>query len=49
MYRVPRGEFNRSTTDETTDAWDTIEWLVKNVTPNNGRWPMCGPVFGRDR
>lgn len=31
MYRVPRSEFNRTDTDKTTDAWDTINWLVKNV------------------
>ena len=30
MYRAPRGAFNDTQTDETTDAWDTIEWLVKN-------------------
>jgi predicted acyl esterase len=24
-------------TDESTDAWDTIDWLVKNVGGNNGR------------
>ena len=29
MYRVPRGAFNRSETDETTDAWDTIDWLSR--------------------
>jgi hypothetical protein len=28
--------------DETTDAWDTIDWLVKNVTGNNGRVGMRG-------
>ena len=44
MYRVPRGEFNRTTTDETTDAWDTIEWLVKNV-PNNGRVGVWGTSY----
>ena len=28
MYRVPRGEFNKTVTDETTDAWDTsIGWF----------------------
>lgn len=44
MYRVPRGEFNRSETDETTDAWDTIDWLVKNV-PNNGRVGVWGTSY----
>src|SRR5690606_4606027 len=23
--------------DETTDTWDTVEWLVRNVAANNGR------------
>jgi hypothetical protein len=45
MYRVPRGAFNRSETDETTDAWDTIDWLVKNVTPNNGKVGVWGTSY----
>jgi putative CocE/NonD family hydrolase len=45
MYRVPRGAFNKSETDETTDAWDTIDWLVKNVTPNNGRVGVWGTSY----
>ncbi len=28
--------------DESTDAWDTIDWLVKNVPNNNGRVGMWG-------
>ena len=28
--------------DESTDAWDTIEWLVENVPNNNGRVGMWG-------
>lgn len=28
--------------DESTDAWDTIDWLVKNVPGNNGRVGMFG-------
>ena len=28
--------------DETTDAYDTIDWLVKNVANNNGRVGMFG-------
>lgn len=34
--------------DETTDAWDTVEWLVKNVPANNGRvgiWGISYPGF----
>ncbi len=44
MYRVPRGQFNRTQTDETTDAWDTIDWLVKN-TVNNGRVGVWGTSY----
>jgi predicted acyl esterase len=28
--------------DESTDTWDTIDWLVKNVPGNNGRVGMLG-------
>ena len=35
-------------TDESTDAYDTIEWLIKNVANNNGRvgtWGISYPGF----
>ncbi|WP_174279951.1 CocE/NonD family hydrolase [Sphingomonas bacterium] len=32
-------------TDEATDAYDTIDWLVKNVHPNNGRVGMWGVSY----
>ncbi|HJU64955.1 MAG TPA: CocE/NonD family hydrolase, partial [Gemmatimonadaceae bacterium] len=38
-------ETNRRTvddTDESTDAYDTIDWLVRNVRRNNGRVGMWG-------
>lgn len=28
--------------DESTDAWDTIEWLTKNVSGHNGKVGLCG-------
>lgn len=28
--------------DESTDTYDTIEWLLRNVTPNNGRVGIYG-------
>lgn len=34
--------------DETTDAYDTVEWLIKNVRNNNGRvgvWGISYPGF----
>jgi len=44
MYRAPRGAFNNTDTDETTDAWDTIDWIVKNV-PSNGRVGIWGNSY----
>jgi putative CocE/NonD family hydrolase len=32
-------------TNETTDAYDSIEWLVKNVTNNNGKVGMYGVSY----
>jgi putative CocE/NonD family hydrolase len=32
-------------TNETTDAWDTIDWLVKNVANNNGRVGITGVSY----
>ncbi len=35
-------------TDESTDTWDTIDWLLKNVDNNNGRvglWGISYPGF----
>jgi putative CocE/NonD family hydrolase len=31
--------------DETTDAWDTVDWLVKNVPFNNGRVGVRGTSY----
>jgi putative CocE/NonD family hydrolase len=45
MMRVPRGDFNPTETDHTTDAWDTIDWLVKNVADNNGRVGVWGTSY----
>lgn len=32
-------------TNETTDAYDSIEWLLKNVPNNNGKVGMCGVSY----
>jgi putative CocE/NonD family hydrolase len=32
--------------DETTDAYDTIDWLMKNVAGNNGKAGMFGTSYG---
>ncbi len=31
--------------DETTDAWDTVDWLIKNVPGNNGRAGFTGTSY----
>jgi putative CocE/NonD family hydrolase len=33
-------------TDESTDAYDTVAWLVKNVPNNNGRVGVVGVSYG---
>lgn len=45
LQRPPKGEFNNTNTDETTDAWDTVDWLVKNVPGNNGRVGIFGTSY----
>jgi putative CocE/NonD family hydrolase len=44
MNRPPRPA-GSSESDESTDTWDTIDWLVKHVTPNNGRVGMLGVSY----
>src|ERR1700693_3416822 len=34
-----------TTTNETTDAYDSIEWLIKNVPNNNGKAGMYGVSY----
>jgi hypothetical protein len=33
-------------TDESSDTYDTIEWLLKNVQPNNGKAGIVGISYG---
>ena len=42
MIRAPRGTAEPKAIDEGTDAYDTIDWLVKNLKNNNGRVGMLG-------
>ncbi len=42
MMRPPRDPSLGETVDEGTDAYDTIDWLVKNIPNNNGRAGMFG-------
>ncbi len=45
MERPARGPLNPSSTDHATDAWDTIDWLVKNLQESNGRVGMIGSSY----
>ena len=33
---------DKTKTDESTDAWDTVDWLVKNIRNNNGKAGIMG-------
>jgi putative CocE/NonD family hydrolase len=45
MTPAPIGPLNTSGTDDTTDAYDTIDWLVKNVPQSNGKVGMLGSSY----
>src|SRR5262245_22108058 len=45
MLRQPRDPQDKKAIDESTDAYDTIEWLLKNVPNHNGRVGMAGTSY----
>jgi putative CocE/NonD family hydrolase len=45
MNRPIIGKLNNTRVDESTDAWDTIDWLVKNVPETNGRVGITGSSY----
>ena len=45
MTRPVRGRLNSAPTDHVTDAYDTIDWLVKNTPESNGRVGMIGSSY----
>jgi putative CocE/NonD family hydrolase len=45
MNRPVRGPLNPTAVDHSTDAWDTIDWLVKNVPETNGRVGSIGTSY----
>jgi uncharacterized protein len=45
MTRPVRGPLNPTSVDHTTDAWDTIDWLVKNLPESNGKVGMIGSSY----
>jgi putative CocE/NonD family hydrolase len=46
MQRPPRPRGDTHAIDEGTDAWDTIEWMLKNVAGHNGRVGILGISYG---
>ncbi|UYY59596.1 CocE/NonD family hydrolase [Sphingomonas sp. S2-65] len=45
VTRPPVGPLNPTKVDHTTDAWDTIDWLVKNTPESNGKVGMLGSSY----
>ncbi|MGB7134695.1 MAG: CocE/NonD family hydrolase, partial [Acidobacteriaceae bacterium] len=45
MTPPPTGTLNPHGPNDTTDAWDTIDWLVKNVPESNGKVGMLGSSY----
>ena len=46
MLRQPRDPKDKNAIDESTDTYDTIEWLLKNVSNNNGKVGIAGTSYG---
>ena len=42
VNRPLRGPLNPTPVDHSTDTWDTIDWLVKNIPETNGRVGILG-------
>ena len=42
MNRPLRGRLNPTPVDHSTDTWDTIEWLIKNIPETNGKVGIIG-------
>ena len=45
MNRPLRGPLNPTRVDHSTDAYDTIDWLVKNVKESNGKVGITGSSY----
>jgi hypothetical protein len=45
MNPPPIGPLNKSGIDDSTDAYDTIDWLVKNTPESNGKVGMIGSSY----
>ncbi len=42
VNRPLRGPLNSTPVDHATDTWDTIDWLVKNISESNGKVGILG-------
>jgi putative CocE/NonD family hydrolase len=45
MQRFPRDRNDPKATDESTDTYDTFDWLLKNIPNNNGRAGIYGVSY----
>jgi putative CocE/NonD family hydrolase len=45
MQRPPRDRREPGAIDESTDAYDTVDWLIKNVPGHNGRVGLMGVSY----
>lgn len=45
MTRPLRGPLNKTKVDHATDAYDTIDWLVKNLPESNGKVATIGSSY----
>jgi uncharacterized protein len=45
MTRPVRGPLNNTPVDHSTDAYDTIDWLIKNIPQSNGKVGMVGSSY----
>ena len=46
MFRNPRDRSDPNAIDESTDVYDSIDWLLKNVPNHNGRVGILGISYG---
>jgi putative CocE/NonD family hydrolase len=46
MLRQPRDPKDKNAIDESSDTFDTIAWLLKNVPNHNGRVGLAGTSYG---
>lgn len=45
MQRPPRAPSDTAGVDESTDTYDTVAWLLKNVAAHNGRVGVLGVSY----